>query len=694
MKNKLVRGIGVGLSVFVLSLILYHLNVFRSSEWKSWDLRLRLFSQSSRASKDIVLFLIDQESLDVYEKEQGLPWPWPRQLHSAIIRYCMEGGAKAVFFDLMFSETSIYGVEDDKDLAETMALAGNVFLPVFLSRSVQSSEEIPVQILNKHFLSGAEFSPKAVYPMQSVTLPIENLLQSARGVGNVNFSPDKDGIYRRLPLLFFLQNSILPSIPWAMAEVIKGEPSPLSVPLDRSGRMVIRYHGPTGTYRSFSAAAIINSFARLEEGETPQIPPERFSGKIVLVGASAPGLYDLRPSPFSAVFPGVEIQATVLDNLLHEDFIHVPSNMFAILFLGIFAFLCGIGSSLLGKVWKITLFFLLCLSLPAGIVCWAFFSGYWLDFIAPEFAVLMSFAVSTLLNYRIEGRQRRFIKNVFRHYLSHHVIDRIIKNPSLLRLGGEKREISSFFSDVADFTSISENLSPEDLVNLLNAFLSEMTNIILASGGTLDKYEGDAIIAFWNAPLDQPDHGLRACRAALKCQERLEEKRGDFRNRFGHELFMRVGVNSGPAVVGNMGSHNRFDYTAMGDTVNLASRLEGACKQYKVPILIGEATHTKIQDTIVSREVDLIRVVGKKKPVSVFEIIGEKNKVLPDIEKRIKTFHLGLEAFRNQQWDEAQDLFLKLGDDKLAQMYQERCKLLRKTVLPENWSGVFDLKEK
>jgi len=694
MKNRFIRSTTVGTAVFILTLVLFYLNVFKPLEWKSWDLRLKMFSDPSQASKDIVLFLIDQESLDVYEREQGLSWPWPRQIYSAVIRYCMRGGAKAVFFDLIFSEGSFYGVEDDRDLAGAMAEAGNVFIPIFLSRKVSEIEEVPFHLLEKFSLDAEEILPRALFPMKSVSCPLDILLGSAYGIGNVRFSPDKDGIYRRMPLFFTYKNMVLPSLPLAVADFGKDKQKLASIPFDKSGQMIIRYHGPSGTYRSYSAAAIINSFAMIEAGKLPQIPPDEFSGKIVLVGTSAPGILDLRPTPFSSVFSGVEINATVIDNLLNEDFVHLTPAVIFILFLGFFTFLTAFGISILKKTWHIVLFSLVCIVLPFGAVCIAFFCGFWLDFAAPEFAVLLSFTAAALLNYSFEGRRRRFIKSVFRHYLSSHVIERVIKDPSLLQLGGEKREITSFFSDVSGFTSIAENLSPEELVNLLNAYLSEMTDIILSLGGTLDKYEGDAIIAFWNAPLDQPDHAVKACFAALRCQKRLKMLRSNFLERFGHELYMRIGLNSGSAVVGNMGSHNRFDYTAMGDVVNLASRLEGACKQYKVPILVGEATFEKVKDIIVSKEVDIIRVVGKTKPVRIFEIIGEKKEVSTEEIDKIKSFHQALHSYRSQQWKEALDLFRKLGDDKLAEMYISRVEHLMKFPPSEDWDGVHDLKHK
>jgi len=683
-----------GVAAFGLALLVQSIKVTRPLEWKSWDLRLRLFSDASRASKDIVIFLVDQYSLDVYEKQQGLSWPWPRQVYSAVIDYLRAGGAKVIFFDLIFSETSRSGVEDDEDFARAMERPGNVFLPLSLSQKEGTLEEVSADLLRRFSLSAGDLPAKSYPQAVSATLPVSALLDASKGAGNVLFSPDRDGIFRRLPLAFFYEGLVIPSIPLALIRYIRGGQKLSGIPLDESGQMIIRYYGSAGTYKTYSIAAIINSWAQVEEGKEPQIPPQEFSGKIVLIGGSAPGLLELRPTPLSAVYPGVEIQATVLDNILQEDFIRTQPLILFIALVFIFALLTAIGASLLRKIWEIVVFFLICLAIPFGAAWLAFNSGYWLEFVVPEFAVLASFIGASLLNYSAEGRQRRFIKGVFRHYLSPDVIERIIENPSLLSLGGEKREITSFFSDVAGFTAISEALSPEELVNLLNEYLGEMTDIILLTGGTLDKYEGDAIIAFWNAPLDQPDHGLRACRAALRCQKRLAELRGQFTGKIGRPLTMRIGLNSGPAVVGNMGSSRRFDYTAMGDTVNLASRLEGACKQYQVPILAGEETFARVREDIIAREVDTIRVVGKKKPVSVYEIVGEKGEVAEAELGRLGIFEQARESYRRRDWEKAAVLFGKLEDDPLAKLYVTRCRSLRQSPPPEDWDGLFELKEK
>jgi adenylate cyclase len=693
MKNKLFRGFVVAIVVFALTFILYIAHVFEVWEWKTWDLRLQLFSDSSRASENIVLFFVDQTSLDVYEKNQGLSWPWPREMYSYVIEYCMRAGARAVFIDFVFSEISLYP-GDDQTLARAMAVSNDVFLPISLSKNAKEGDESASPILKTFSLTGMPFLSESAIPMKSVSLPIPALLSSAAGVGNTVFTQDKDSVYRRMPLVFSLNGLLIPSVPLALSLFLDKNLKPSEIPLDPSNQMIIKYYGPTGTYTSYSIAAVINSYAQMMEGKPPQIPPETFKGKVVFIAGSAPGILDLRPTPFSPVCPGVEILATSLDNILNRDFVRIPTPLVTFLFMGLLSLITAVGSSALKKIWMTIPFAIFCFGLVASLTGLAFGWGYWLEFVAPGFAVVFSFTAAMVLNYSFEGRQKRFIKSAFRHYLSPDVIDRVLEDPSLLRLGGEKRIVTSFFSDVAGFTSISESLSPEELVHLLNDFLSEMTDIILSYGGTLDKYEGDAIIAFWNAPLDQADHAVRACCAALDCQKRLEELRPAFAQKSGHELFMRIGLNSGPAVVGNMGSHSRFDYTAMGDTINMASRLEGACKQYSIPILVGDSTFRMAQESILAREVDLIRVVGKSKPERVYQILGEKSLTSREMEEKVAVFHKALDLYRKREWDEALNSFKMIEDDKLSAVYIARIGEFKKNPPPDDWTGVHDLTQK
>ncbi len=690
------RGVLVGLAAGLAALLILGLQVFRPLEWKSWDARLRLLAAPAAADKDIAIILIDQASLDVYEKEQSLSWPWPRQMYSALLRFLKTGGARAVAFDLVLSEASYMGVEDDADLARAMKESGNVLLAFFLSGEASDSDQSSSDLLKRFALQGESAPARAVLPLASAALPVDALLAAAAGAGNVRFNPDADQIYRRMPLAFSVQGRVYPSLPLAISRYLTRGPALDAVPIDPSGQFVIRYHGPAGTYKTYSIGSLINSQAQIEAGREPQVKPSEFAGKVVLLGTGAPGLFDLHPAPFSTVYPGVEINATVVDSLIHRNFVRLPARgAVAALILGL-ALATAAGISLLRKVWAQAILFVLAAALPVAAALLAFRKGFWLEFVAPELAVLLSFLGAALLNYSVEGRQRRFIKNAFRYYLSPEVIERVLENPSLLRLGGEKREITSFFSDIAGFTAVAEGLAPDRLVALLNEYLTEMTDIILGSGGTLDKYVGDAIVAFWNAPLDQPDHALRACRAALLCRSRLASLQPSFGEHYGHGIAMRIGLNSGPAVVGNMGSSRRFDFTAMGDTVNLASRLEGACKPFGISLLVGEETYLRVRGTLAAREVDLIRVVGKTRPVRAYEILGESGAETAGEAERLVAYQTALEAYRARDWQKAAALFsvpAKAGDP-VSGLYLRRCRELAAAPPPVDWDGVFELKIK
>ncbi|MDH4198357.1 MAG: CHASE2 domain-containing protein, partial [Candidatus Aminicenantes bacterium] len=310
MRKKVGRGTLVGLAAAVLVLALRAVGLFTPLEWKSWDARLRLLARPADASRDIVLVFIDQASLDFYEKEQGVSWPWPRQLYSAIADFLRTGGAKAVFFDLILSETSSYGVEDDADFARAMARAGNVILPVFLSKTdaMERGGEA-ARSLERFSLKDERFPENALRALRSVTLPVPAFLEAARAVGNVQFTMDGDAIYRRLPLVFSFEGLVLPSLPAAVVRFVRGRTGITGAPLDADGNLILKYHGPTGTYKGYSIAGLINSWAQLESGQAPQVPPNEFAGKIVVVGASAPGLLDQRASPFGGNYAGMEILA-------------------------------------------------------------------------------------------------------------------------------------------------------------------------------------------------------------------------------------------------------------------------------------------------------------------------------------------------------------------------------------------------
>jgi adenylate cyclase len=690
LRNKIVRGAAVGAAAYVVVSALRLTGALDPLEWKAWDLRSRLFADKDRASKDIALVLVDQYSLDFYRK-QSVSWPWPRQLYAALVDYLTRGGARACFFDIEMSEPSVYGTDDDRILAEAMVRAGNVVFPVALSGDEKESDPEAVGLVRRF----SKPAPSAATPSRYrwMTAPLPEYLRAAKGVGNVSAPPDPDGIYRRISLDDAFVDLIVPSVPEAIAALTAGL-DPRAVPRDRDGNMIIRFHGPAGTYRAYPAATLINSWARIQENAAPQVPPSEFAGKTVLVGLSAVGLHDLKSSPLSSIVSGVEIQAAALDTLLNRSFFKTTDPVLTAILVLFLSILAAISVTLLVKIRWIVLAFAAFLLLPVAAAALAFLGSRWLELVYPAAGTLLSLAGASLLNYGVEGKERRFIKGVFHHYLSPAVIERIIEDPGRLALGGEEREITSFFSDVAGFTAISESLSAPDLVALLNAYLSEMTDIILDRGGTLDKYEGDAIVAFWNAPLDDPAHPLRAVQAALTCRRRLAELAPEFERRFGRALRMRIGLNTGPAVVGNMGSKRRFDYTAMGDTVNLAARLEGAGKFYGVTPILGEATAGRVRDEILVREIDIVRVVGRTAPVRIFEPVGERSAVPAGTAEAVEAFGRAVSEYRSGNWARAEGLFLGLGEDPPARMYIERCRELQRVRPAEDWSAVVDLRSK
>ena len=703
-RSKLIQGLLVGLVGVVLALALWSLNWLNTWEAKTWDWRVKLLAEPGKATNDIRLILLDQNSLDWALKENGLTWPWPREVYSAIVNYCQRSGAKALGFDVVFTEPSMYGVTDDTAFGSAVSRFGRFASAVFLGqksgRAIQWPADFPAPKLKINGLQewlaqsrteGATFSRAA--------LPISELARNSAVLGNVNLKPDPDGIYRRVKLFGIFDNRVLPSFgigTYLAAEskekafiqpgrLVIGEKS---VPIDQNGHAVLRFRGPTETHKAFSAAAVLQSEIRILNGEKPTIQDENaFKDKYVLFGFSAPGIYDLRSAPVGGIYPGVEIHATMLDNFLSGDFIQtVPLGLMITLII-LLSISCGVSASVFGGPLGITATSALFISTPIGLSLIAYVNGYWLPLVALEIAVASAVVLALVVNYATEGRQKRFIKDAFKQYLSPAVIEQLLQNPERLKLGGERRVLSIFFSDLEGFTSISEGLDPETLTNLLNDYLSAMTDIIHEEGGTVDKYEGDAIIAFWNAPLAVSDHAVRVVQAALRCQEKLAELRPGFKHRMGKDMLMRIGINTGTAVVGNMGSRTRFDYTMLGDAVNLAARLEGINKQFGTYTMISQATRELIGETFAVRELARVAVVGRKEAVTVYEPMFPPRYL--DKKDLFGVFAKGLTLFYAGDFRQAHNTFSVIKDlDPAAAAYAGKCRELM-AAAPENWNGVW-----
>ena len=709
MFKKFIHGVLIGLMAALVALGFLSLGWLNGLEAKTWDLRVRLLAKPVATTQEIRLILIDQSSLDWAQQENRLGWPWPREVYAPILSFCRRAGAKAVIFDIFFTEPSIYGVYDDEEFGTAIAETKG-FVQAFFPSNEQGTTTNWPAYLNQKVLSVSGLdrylsTPRSEWlTMSRASFPVREVATNAFLLGTAYaVSDDTDAIIRRALLFQVFDGHFVPSL--GLAAFLSAHPNvSLSIeenvlhagthgiPLDTEGRTILRYRGPTQTHQAKNAAAVIQSELRIIEGNEPVIDPSFFQNAYVFVGTTAPALLDLKPTPISEVYPGVEIHATILDNLLSNDFMRDAGRGPMVLFTLAFALVSGLAGRACQKEWQAVLTFVGLLPLPflAGFL--AYRQGIWLPIVVEEVAVAVALVGSLIANYAIEGRQKRFIQGAFKQYLSPDVIDKLIENPDQLRLGGESRELSIFFSDVQGFTSISERLTPEELTALLNDYLSAMTDIILNEGGTVDKYEGDAIIAFWNAPLDLDDHPQRAVRAALHCQRKLADLRPVFRERVGKDIFARIGINTGPGVVGNMGSHQRFDYTFLGDAGNLASRLEGINKQFGTPIMISESTFTQLGDDMAAREISRVKVVGRAQAVKVYEPMFKD-----DFSSRIPVINIftrGLRAYYDGHFEEALKAFSEIsGQDPVSRAYEQRCKDLLKTP-PKEWDGIWEMTEK
>jgi adenylate cyclase len=711
MTKSLTQGSLIGLAGGAAALLLAALGLLNWIENPSWDARVQLFARPSPCCDQIRLIFLDQTSLDWGKDVNKWSWPWYREVYAGILSFCRRGGAKAVAFDVLFSEPSSSGALDDAALASSVSQTPGFVAAATFSTQQGMLRRIPANLaLRTPTVGGlAEWSKtpaglSLAAPLAS--LPIPEIAGGAALVGNVSTSLSGDTVIRRMVPGKLFDGRFFPSL--GLAAYLVARPKAklrLSgndlwvdgrrVPMDDRGEVILRYRGPSQTHKTVSVQAVLQSQVRLEEGGRPVLDPSFFRDAYVFFGLTAPGLHDVKASPTSTdenrAYPGVEVQATFLDNLLADDFIR-PAQQAA--WVGL-TLVLAIVAGLLGRMsrtgWQTALTFSL-LPVPFAAGAAAYADGFWLPVAPATVGVALALVSTAVLNYALEGRQKRFIKGAFRQYLSPAVIDRLVQHPESLKLGGELRELSIHFSDVAGFTTISESLSPHDLTALLNEYLTAMSDIIMEEGGTVDKYEGDAVVAFWNAPLDLPGHANYAVRAALRCQRKLCQLRPVLKAKYGHELYCRAGINTGKVVIGNMGSHQRFNYTFLGDAGNLASRLEGLNKQFGTAVLISEFTRRQLSDEFAAREIARVRVAGKSEPVCIFEPI-----LRADAEARagiLKAFAAALESYYAGRFQEAVALFERTaGSDSPARAYAERCRLLA-AAPPAFWDGIWVLTEK
>lgn len=678
-RKKLYALVLLSLASIILSSVAFSSGLFERFENALWDRRLGLVAARSHPDPRIRIITIDQSSLDFFAREERIYWPWPRALYEPVLRYLKDAGAAAVAFDILFTEPSAYGVDDDQQFATAIKSGPQAVVAGALRSSPKPLDNPDVWDIFRERqmarLRGSAWQPlmqASAELFRSAVLPVETLINSAAAIGNVSASPDADAVFRHVRAGGVVDGVPVLSLPFALFDLSTVGPGAAiqraQRTLQNDGRLAVRFAGGPHTYSTDPIAAIIQSFTRMQAGEPPLIDPGQYKDAFVFIGMDAPGLLDLRPTPLAEVFPGVEYNATVFDNLLHANFFYRTSLEESIAITVVLTLLLAAAALFAGELPLQAAALGVVLISFLGAAQQAALWGVWMPMAVPLFVAGLAVAYCFVLQFQLEGRQHRFLRHAFRHYVSGEVIDQIVENPASLAIGGERRELTIFFSDIEGFTKISERLEVSVLVALLNSFFSEMSSIILAHGGTVDKYVGDAIVAFWNAPVARDDHAERGVRAAIACQQRLRALQSEYEQKFGVTVRMRIGVHTGIVNVGNFGSKDRFNYTMIGDAANLASRLEGANKYFGTALMISAATHQLVSDRIPSRRVAEILVVGKRQPTVVYEPLE-----CSALEGgQVASYEQAREAFEDGRLGDALPVFQSLSEDPVARRYVTR----------------------
>ena len=645
-KSKVVLALALGLASGLLVAGAERLGWLDTVERKSLDWRFRALTEPGQASPDIVIVALDDTSFGSQDMIDNFGrWPWRRKLYAGLAHYLNEWGARTIAMDLMLQGADPHP-GDDELLAEALAERPNAVLAFALNMGTfreadPEARERLRQRLDPFQVQVEQKSPIALRTYSGVDLSQDEFLKAASGMGCITVQSDPDGPVRFVTPLFRFRDKHYPSFPLAVAALAAGKkldptvaPGPVlevagrRAPLDERGRLLVRWYGPAYTYKHYSVWKVFNAALAYERGQTPDIPPETFKDKIVLIGATAASASDLRPTPFSENYPGVEIHATVIDNLLRGDFMKTTKphwGTLAILALAlvmagvVYLFNSALVYTLLGLATSLAYFAAVCALFRA--------QNLWFPMVAPLAAGIVSFTGSTLTRYATEGREKRRYRKTLQKYLSPQLVETVMGDLNWDSLRAEKRTLSVLFSDIRGFTSISEKLPPETVVATLNEHLNMMVSVIFKHQGTLDKFVGDCVMAFWGAPLPQPNHAELAARAALEMIEGLEKLNRKWQSEGRPTLHIGVGINSGEMLFGNIGSEQRMDFTVIGDNVNLGSRLESATKELKAAIVISEATYREIRDLAEVRPLGEIFVKGKEERIVVYELLGMRETV-------------------------------------------------------------------
>lgn len=691
--------------------------LFLPATYQNLDDKLRDFFFIARGvtppDDNIVIIDIDEKSLHSIGQ-----WPWERNIVSRMIQNLSAAGAGIIGLDIVFSEedkTSPHRFASqlhiaqplpnfDLQLADTIKNTPTVLGYIFNFDETFNSDHSVMPDIPAIFIEKNLPSHNYLLEPNGLLSNLEVIQKSGYSSGFINNVPDASGSIRSVPLIMRYQESVYPSLAFEMfriamnADKVAIEYSPtgvssihagtVNIPTDRNGRMYLNHRGPGKTFPYISASDIVNK----------TFDPKKIKGKFVLIGTSAYGLMDLRNNPFDNIIPGIEIQATLIDNLIQQDMLLRP-EWIEIVELGMIVFLCAVvvfGLSYLSPYWLFGGF----ITLFTGIGYLNYYLLFKHHIIVNLFYTLVVLVLSIVsvlgMNFFFENRQKEQVKKKFAQKVSQQVMEDLLKTESFEVFQTREVEVSVFFSDIRSFTTISEQLgSPHQVVDYLNEYMTAMVEPIIASKGTIDKFIGDAIMAYWNAPNRVDDHADMAVQSALQQLSLRESLSQKLYAKFHMGLNFGIGINTGLVTVGDIGSKGRSDYTVVGDSVNLASRLEGLCKYYHVRLIVSEFTYKALRSTYIVRELDQVRVKGKTEIIRIFEVIGRGT---PEsaLQEELERYHSALNLYRGALFEEAIALFNELNEKSshpLYALYIQRCDQLRQLGL-DHFDGVFEFHEK
>lgn len=696
-KKKAATVLGIAGGSFFLILLLFQIGFFTKFEYLVYDQAAKWIRIPKVSSDQVAVVLVDEASLAALNPIAGR-WPWPRALFADFLEFIMMGEPRAILFDILWPETRAPRKAggkldpDDNALVEATAKSGMVFHAMQLIRDVEDEKNktllnrpLPDDFTRRFAMKEVTGSTPGAGENNNYYLPIPELYQAAHNVAVVEFAPDEDGVYRRTRPLREYRGSYFPVL--GDAPFLEGKHIAINrdalitenrtIPLDANGSYLINVYGKFNTY---SMSGIFASLQKIRSGdiENIMVDPAEFKDKIVFVGASAVGVEDMKPTAMAALSPGVYLHASLASNFILNDFLAPPRPGVTVGLLFFLSLVCAAGTVYARHFpVKIAIPIAAAVALAAAYY-YGFSRNQMIDFVPPFAAIVLSGSGSFAYLLLTEGREKARVRRMFSQYVSPEVLTMMTETSTdFARLGaGTKEDISVLFSDIRSFTTFSDKTPPEQVVAMLNTHFNYMTDAIFHTRGTIDKFIGDAIMAYWGAPVKLPDHALRAVAAAIDMTKLLKTVNAELaRKGIILDLKIGIGINSGEAIVGNIGSEKKLNFTVIGDTVNLASRLEALNKNYGAPIIISEFTHRKLEGRVLCRTLDRVKVRGKAEPVLIYEAMvydGEAGRAAA--EEQAALTDRAFAFYETGDYISALKLYNGVHNATLKELFATRCK--------------------